>query len=161
MKKNAMPAGRQGFTVVELMVSIGILTILFALTTINLTRLPSTTSQSSSYERLVSDLRGQQTKSMVGYNAESYGVYFDTAVTPNKYVLFTGLNYSGGTEYYPVELDPYLTFTSVPPTPQVVFLPGSGDVSGLTGTNTYSFTISDSLTGDPKAITINKYGATE
>ena len=164
MKSNAMPAGGQGFTIIELMVSIGILTILFALTTINLTRLPSSTSQSSSYDRLVSDLRSQQTKAMVGYNqatgattGSAYGVYFDTSdPSKNKYILFTGVNYTGGTEYYPVDMDPNLTFTGITfPDLQVVFATGSGD------TASGSASITNSLTGEVKTLKLNKYGATE
>lgn len=149
---------QRGFTLVELMVSIGILLILFALTTINITRLPSSTAQSSSYDRLVSDLRSQQTKAMVG-SSTSYGVHFETT----SYTIFTGLNYSpGDSSNFVVSLDPNLTFASITfPASQVVFLPGSGDVSGLTGGSTYSVSISNSSTGDPpKVIKINKYGAT-
>jgi prepilin-type N-terminal cleavage/methylation domain-containing protein len=150
-----------GFTIIELMVSIGILAVLFALTTINITRLPSSASQSSSYDRLVSDLRGQQTKAMVGYNSvtgatggSAYGVYFD--VTANSYTLFAGLNYSGGTEYYTVDLDPNLTFTGITfPNSQVVFAIGSGD------TASGSASITNSLTGEVKTLKLNKYGATE
>jgi len=156
----------RGFTIVELMVSMGILTILFALTTINITRLPSSTSQTSSYDRLVSDLRSQQTKAMVGYNSatgatggSAYGIYFyfDAAANSyHSYILFTGPNYSSGTDYYPVDLDPNLTFTGITfPDLQVVFATGSGD------TASGSASITNSLTGEVKTLKLNKYGATE
>lgn len=153
---------QRGFTLVELLVSIGILTILFALTTINLNRLPSSTSQSSSYDRLVTDLRGQQTKAMAGYNASSFGIHFENT----SYTVFNGMAYSGSDPTnYKIDLDPNLSFTgsNFPADSggsHVVFSAGTGDVSGLTGSNTYSVSISDSLTSEVKTVTINQYGAT-
>lgn len=146
-----------GFTIVELLVSIGILTILFALTTINITRLPSSASQSSSYDRLVADLRSQQTKAMVGYNSAAYGVHFETT----SYTIFTGSNYSSGdTNNYKVDLDPNLIFTDVKfPSSQVVFVAGSGDITGYVA-GSDSVSIANSLTGDIKILKLNKYGAT-
>ncbi len=153
---------KKGFTIIELLVSIGILTILFALTTINITRLPSSASQSSSYDRLISDLRGQQTKAMAGFNpatgattGSAFGVYFDA--TTNSYTLFTGSNYSAGdANNFKVDLDPNLTFTNITfPSSQVVFAAGSGDtVSG-------GASITNTLTGDVKILKLNIYGATE
>jgi len=168
MKKKTNLSGTNlgaGFTIIEVMVSIGILAILFALTTINLTRLPSTTSQSSSYDRLVSDLRSQQTKAMVSYDLAvvptggiPYGVYFKNT----SYTLFTGSSYSGGTDYYTVDLDPNLTFPGTGitfPDSQVVFAAGSGDIINYTQGKD-SVTIMNSLTNEPKILKINKYGAT-
>jgi prepilin-type N-terminal cleavage/methylation domain-containing protein len=146
---------KKGFTVVELMVSIGILTVLFALTTINITRLPSSAAQSSSYDRLVSDLRGQQSRAMSGYNGESYGIYFENT----SYTLFTGTSYATGTEYFKVDLDPNLTFTSDTFSgAQVVFTAGSGDSGVTVGSDSVSIT--NSGTNDVKILKINKYGAT-
>lgn len=155
---------KKGFTVVELMVSIGILTILFAFTTINITRLPSTAAQSASYDRLVSDIRGQQTKAMASYDpalvpvgGKSYGVHFET----NSYTIFTGTTYSpSDTSNFVVELDPNVTITNISfPNSQVVFGPGSGDVTGyISGSDSVSTT--NSTTGEVKILRINKYGAT-
>jgi len=155
---------KKGFTVVELLVSIGILTVLFALTTINLTRLPSSASQSSIYDRLASDLRGQQTKAMVGYDSAappvggvSYGVHFETT----SYTLFNGSDYSSGDpSNFVVNLDPNLTFTEIKfPNSRVVFDAGSGNIAGYT-VGSDSVSITDSLTGEVKTLRLNKYGAT-
>jgi prepilin-type N-terminal cleavage/methylation domain-containing protein len=155
---------KKGFTIVELMVSIGILTILFAFTTINITRLPSSAAQSASYDRLISDIRSQQTKSMTGYDSSvtpvggvSYGVHFETT----SYTLFTGTNYSpSDSTNYVVELDPNVTISATDfPSSQIVFTPGSGDVFGyLSGSDSVS--LSNSTTGEVKTLQINKYGAT-
>lgn len=155
---------KKGFTVIELMVSIGILTILFAFTTINITRLPSNAAQGASYDRIISDIRSQQTKAMTSYDpalapvgGKSYGVHFESST----YTIFTGTTYSpSDTSNFIVELDPNVTITNVSfPNSQIVFTPGSGDVSGyVSGSD--SISITNSTNGQEKTLKINKYGAT-
>lgn len=155
---------QKGLTLIELMVAIGILLILFALTTINLTRLPSTTSQSSGFDLLISDLRGQQTKAMSGYQNDDtattgspYGIHFEGA----SYTLFKGSSYSASDpDNFVIELDPGLSFTtSTFPADSagfyVVFLAGSGDVA-VPG----NISLMNAYTGDVKEVNLNKYGAT-
>jgi len=146
---------KKGFTVVELLVSIGILTVLFALTTINLTRLPSSASQSTSYNRLISDLRSQQTKAMVGYDSaetpigsKPYGIHFENT----SYILFAGSSYVGGTDYYAVELDPGLSFTNSGE--DITFSTGNGETVPVI------FSIVNDQINQIQEIKINKYGAT-
>ncbi len=155
---------KKGFTVVELLVSIGILMTLFALTTINLTGLPSSAFQNSSLDRLVSDLRSQQTKAMVGFDSGAppsggvpYGVHFEDA----SYTIFTGLSYSSSDpNNFVVSLDPSLTFTEIRfPNSQVVFEAGTGDIAGYSVGND-SVSITDAVTGVVKSLRLNKYGAT-
>jgi prepilin-type N-terminal cleavage/methylation domain-containing protein len=155
---------KKGFTIVELMVSIGILTILFAFTTINVTRLPSSAAQSASHDRLINDIRGQQTKAMTSFDpaltpvgGKSYGIHFETT----SYTIFTGTNYSpSDLSNFVIELDPNVTITNVSfPNSQVVFTPGTGDVTGyINGSDSISTT--NSATGEVKILRINKYGAT-
>lgn len=155
---------QKGLTLIELMVAIGILLILFALTTINLSRLPSSTSQSSGYDLLVSDLRNQQTEAMSGYQADSgasstspYGIHFEST----SYTLFKGSVYSASDpSNFVVKLDPNLSFTgsTFPTDPSgsyVVFSAGSGDVV-VPG----KISISNSFTGETKELDLNLYGAT-
>lgn len=149
---------QKGLTIIELMVAIGILTILFALSTINLSRLPSTTAQSSSYDLLISDLRSQQTKAMAGSMAESFGIHFEST----SYTLFEGEVYSESDPgNFVVTLDPNLSFTASSFAADssgsfVVFSSGSGDLA-----SSGSITITNSFTGDVRTVNLNKYGATE
>jgi prepilin-type N-terminal cleavage/methylation domain-containing protein len=142
----------KGFTVVELMVSMGILAILFALTVINLGRLPQTTSQSGVIDTLISDIRAQQTQAMS--TNSSFGIHFESG----SYTLFSGNSYiQGDSANFIVTLDPGLTFTTTFPGSAMIFLPGSGDISGyLSGSD--SFTLSSSQVGVVKTLNINKYG---
>ncbi|HKB88061.1 MAG TPA: type II secretion system protein [Patescibacteria group bacterium] len=127
----------KGFTVIELMVSIGILAILFALTTINLGRLPSTTSQSAAIDTLISDIRGQQTQAMAGRTA--YGIHFDAnsyTLTPSNFVI---------------NLDPGLSFDNSGQ--NLTFAAGSGETTPMT------FSVINSQVNKTTVININKYGA--
>lgn len=155
---------QKGLTLIELLVAIGILLILFALTTINISRLPSSTSQSANYDLLVSDLRSQQTKAMTGYNSSqgatsgsAYGIHFEDT----SYTLFKGTSYSSvDPNNFVVELDTNINFTgSTFPADgsgsYVVFSAGSGDVL-----NPGSISISNDYTGEVKTLNINNYGAT-
>ncbi|HET7099402.1 MAG TPA: type II secretion system protein [Patescibacteria group bacterium] len=129
-----------GFTIVELMVSIGILGILFALTTINLGRLPSATSQSATIDVLMRDIRSQQTEAMAT-NAVR-GIHFGTTsytLIPSNFI---------------VNLDPGLTFTNISfANGDLNFAAGSGE------TTAGSFTLVNDQIGTTKVININKYGA--
>jgi prepilin-type N-terminal cleavage/methylation domain-containing protein len=158
---------QSGFTIIEMMVSIGILLVLFALATINLSRLPSATSQAASYDVLIGDFRNQQTKAMSGYNSDpaaaagsAYGIHFGTT----SYTLFKGLAYSeGDPTNFVINLDPGLSFagSTFPPAwnNSVVFSTGSGEVLNyISGQD--SISIKDEIIGGMKVVRINKYGAT-
>lgn len=130
----------RGFTIIELMVSIGILAILFALTTINLGRLPSATSQGATIDTLMADMRSQQTLAMAGNT--SAGIHFDSTsytLIPSNFV---------------VNLDPGFTFTSISFTNgNLNFAAGSGE------TTAGSFTITNGQINQTQVVNINKYGA--
>lgn len=142
----------RGFTVVELMVSMGILAILFALTTINLSRLPSSSSQSAAMDVLLGDIRSQQTHAMS--NDSGYGIHFESG----SYTIFTGSTYSvSNPTDFVITLDPGITFTNVTFSGSaVIFSPGNGEIVGGGG----SFTLSNSQIGENKIVNLNKYGAT-
>jgi type II secretory pathway pseudopilin PulG len=151
----------QGFTIIELMVSMGILMVLFALTTVNITRLPSATSQSAQLDILMSDIKHQQTLAMAGSTgggivSEIFGVHFEETT----YTLFRGVSFSSTDPYnFTVELDPTLTFTNVTwPAGNIFFEKGSGDVIGYSE-NGDSFSITNSITGDVREVRLNRYGA--
>lgn len=130
-----------GFTVVELMLSIGILAILFALTTINLGRLPSSSAQSAAFDVLISDIRSQQTQAMAGNT--DFGIHFDSTsytLTPSNFV---------------VEMDPGISFSNVAfPGGNLNFSAGSGEA--VPGT----FSIFNDQINQTTVVNINKYGAT-
>jgi prepilin-type N-terminal cleavage/methylation domain-containing protein len=139
---------RGGFTVIELMVSIGIMAVLFALATVNITRLPSSTAQATNIDTLLTDLRSEQTRAMTGFSADSFGVAFGTT----SYTLLS--------DNFVVDLDPNLEFIDNNYFGgQVTFAAGSGDILNYSqGSDNVS--VKNNMTGEVKVIRLDKYGAT-
>jgi len=118
----------KGFTLVELLVSIGILLVLFALTTINISPLPSNALQSTTLDTLLADIKFQETQAMS--SSSSYGVHFEN----ESYTLFKGDNYVQGlTTNTVIPLDPGIIFSNITfPSSVIIFSSGSGDIVGYT-----------------------------
>jgi prepilin-type N-terminal cleavage/methylation domain-containing protein len=145
----------KGYTLIELLVSMGILLVLFTLTTVNISPLPSNTLQSTNLDVLLADIRSQQTLSMS--NDSSYGVHLESG----SYTLFKGGTYTQGLSSNTIiSLDSGITLSGITfPGSVIVFSRGSGDVAGYT-TGADSFTLESSATNKSSVIRINKYGAT-
>lgn len=159
-KQNMKSALQKGFTIPELLITMGIIAILFGFVSVNLIRLQRHSSLTTTVDTLVSDLYSQQNKSMVGDTQESgvisdYGVYFEI----NRYVLFRGSTYDPlDTANFPVNLVQSLTFSSITfPSSNVIFSKGSGETGLTSGSNTT--TLTDSTNGEQKIINVNKYGS--
>lgn len=145
----------KGYTLIELLISICILGLIFAITTINISPLPSNTLQSTSQDLVIADLRSQQTKAMSTDSA--YGVHFET----NSYTMFKGDAYIQGlTTNTVVNLDSGIVFANVTfPNNLIIFLAGSGDISGYAA-GMDSFDVVSDVTNKTTTVKINKYGAT-
>jgi prepilin-type N-terminal cleavage/methylation domain-containing protein len=147
-----------GFTLVELTVVIGIVLVLFGLSWINFTSLPSRATLQTDSVALINDLKSQQMLAMTGDTGGSgiesdYGVHFETTT----YTLFKGDTYTpGAAGNFTVDLEnANLSFTGVSFSGNVIiFTKGSGDVTPG------QFSITDALSGTVKTIKLNKYGAT-
>lgn len=143
-----------GFTLVELLVSIGILVIIFAIVSINISPIPSNTLQNASLDTLVSDIRSQQTLAMT--TGSPHGIHFESG----NYTLFSGATYTqGSVGNFVINLDSGIVLTNLTfPNSTVVFLAGSGDISGYIP-NQDSFTLGSTVTNKFTLVKINKYGA--
>jgi len=91
--KKAILANRQGFTIIEFLVVLGILIIVMVLSYSAFSFLGKKGELDSSINNIFSILALAKNKTLASEQANQYGVYFDTSVNPNKYVLFQGANY--------------------------------------------------------------------
>lgn len=147
-KKNKI----RGFTVIELIVVLGMAATLTGLITINLLTSQRLATLNSTITVLESDLRQQQLKSMSGDIADEstptdHGIHFET----DKYVLFPKDYISGTGNTFVVNLDGNISIT----TPgEIIFSQGSGETKvGSLDT----VTLQDSF-NNQKSLTINSLG---
>ena len=144
----------RGFTLVELGIVFAITALLFGFITLNFVNVQKITSINSVIDTLISDMKSQQTKAMVG-TGESFGIYFQS----DRYILFTGTTYSStNSSNFIIMLGSNIEFVnSTFPDNSLVFLRQSGELNGfIDGMNTISIQNSQGL--GKKTITVNRYG---
>ncbi len=157
MKKflnNKIPKGKgfsSGFTIVELLVAIGIASTLLGFTTINLMGAQRTAITTSAAESLIADVKKQQVRAMNGVSGSS-GVHFES----DGYTLFQGTAFDPNNPLNLfVELSGNLV-SSTFPNNTLVFLPISGEIDNFSETaNTIVLQASG---GSGQIITVNRYG---
>jgi prepilin-type N-terminal cleavage/methylation domain-containing protein len=141
---------QRGFTLIELMVVMGLFAILSSFVVVNMLRPQVSTSLQAVRDVLVSDLRSQQIKSINGYGNELSGIRFYS----NSYVLFTGED-----EDLTINLEDGNSFSNIDlPQSELVFSK-NGAVSNYSETeNTVTL---EHSSGNQVVITISKYGVVD
>ncbi len=155
-----MLKGQKGFSLIEIVIVIGISLMLFGAVTFNLLRTQSNTSVESNLEKLLSDVRAQQGKAITGATegrstTDNYGIYF----LQNQYILFHGVSYNPNEQTnFIVNLpqDVEIQSTTLPGN-SLIFSALSGEVMGfLESANT--ITLRSINTGQQTTVTLNRYG---
>lgn len=149
-----------GFTLVEMLVVLGIIAVLTGLGTINLIGAKRSADVSASVNVLIADLKSQQARAMSGDTEsgaviDDYGVYFSSG----EYTLFRGSDFAGSDpgSHFVVEPSDGIVFSSIDlQNSQVVFEKGSGEFLNYSSTEN-STTLSDPA-GNEKTVLINSYG---
>ncbi len=150
---------QQGLTLVELLVVFGIITLLFSIGVVSIMNIKVITSNNTSTNVIVSDLKNQQIKAMTG-DTEGRGIpdNYGVKILSNKYVLFHGLAYnSSDTANFQVPIDNGFTLSSTFPNATIVYASGSGELLGFVA-NQNAIKITNSSSGQSKTIHLNKYG---
>lgn len=154
---------RQGVTLIELTVVLGLLGVLFGLSSINYSNLIPKANITTTADVLVAELKQSQQKSMSGETgtasasgqAQPYGVHIDS----NQYVLYSGITYSAessSNSAFPVAETVELSTTF--PSGNILFDRGSGEISGYTSSESATITIRDSASVQQKVIHLNRLG---
>lgn len=150
----------RGFTLIELLLVMGIITVIFSITTIVLIGAQRTSAKGSQVDTILTDLRDWQTKAMVqntggGVASYDFGVYLQSS----SYTLFRGSVYDpADTSNFVVDVDPSLSISGITfPASTILFEGGSGEVVGFS-LGTDSFDIDDLAGGASVTVTFNQYG---
>lgn len=151
--------GQTGFTLIELLLVMGILTILFGISSLNFFNISNLTTSEVSTNVLVSDIKSQQIKAMVG-DTEGRGIpdNYGIMIQANQYTLFHGLTYSAtNSSNFTIPSDEGFSLSTTFPQNKLIFASGSGEILNfIDGQNT--ITITNSQTGQTKTIEINMIG---
>ncbi len=153
-----MVRSESGFTLTELLVVIGIIAILFVLSTINLGKAQTTVSVATVTNTLLADLKNQQLLAMTGdvgstTSQQEHGIYIQL----NSYTLFSDSTYTSADSNNFTVSAGNNSLTTTFPSNQIVFNKGDGSVDGFSPGNN---TITVSGSGTTKIITVNRFGAT-
>lgn len=157
-----MPSAKSsGFTLVEIMVVLGLFLLIFGMMQINLTGLISEANVESEAAVVVSDFRRQQLEAMNGSTAggtlEPKGIHF----SQDSYTLFSGSVYDpDDPANFRVDLADGVQFDAITlPTESIIFEPLSGEVQDYASTSATLDLVADS--GQRMRITTNALGVAE
>lgn len=161
LKVNLQKKNTVGFSLIELLVVMGVFGLLVSFFSINLIRPQTTSRLLSATDLLLSDLKSQQLKAMVGetegqLTSGKFGINF----SQDKYTLFAGNNFiQGGSSNLVVTLESNLRFSEINlPQNQIQFATVSGEVVGYEPLQN-TLILKDTVTNEQKQITILKLGS--
>ena len=148
----------RGYTLIELIIVLGIFAVLTGIATVNLLGFQRQTNITGVVDTFITNVKEQQTKAMSGDTEgrgenSSYGV--NIALT--NYVLFHGTFTSGEQSNRIITLPAIAEITTTFPNAQLIFEGGSGELAGYASANA-TVTIRDTVSNDQKTIYFNRYG---
>lgn len=146
---------QEGYSLIEITLVGAFIALLVGLATLNLFKFQHTSQLSATVNSFLADFKEQQLRAMYGDTngtgtEANYGVYFGST-------SYTEFQNTYGTANFTVSLPSGTQISTTFPNSQVIYLKGSGEVSGFTnGQNT--ITLKDTIDGSQKIITVNRYG---
>lgn len=150
----------KGLTLIELIVVIGLMSILSVFLSTNFIKLRNTIGIETTIDSLINDIKGQQLQAMSGFNQFSetnnyYGIYFEE----NQYILFHSPTYNPASiTNFTVNLQNGNKFSLINlPENQIIFSSASGKIANFDSSKN-SVTILNSNSGTQKIIYFNNYG---
>lgn len=129
---------RKGFTLIELIIIMGMVAGLTAVITVNLTGSRKRVGVMATVETLTADLRGAQMRAMAGDGSQE--------------IVFAGNSYTLNPEGFEITLDPEISIAATYSQNKIDFAARSGETAAGT------ITITDTTGGVTKTLTVNEYG---
>jgi prepilin-type N-terminal cleavage/methylation domain-containing protein len=144
---------QKAFTLIELLITIGLTTILMTIIVIALVRPQSKASVQATTNLLAADLQQQQLTAMLGDSgSQSTSQPQGMRITTSKYTLFTGPAFSGSTNNFDINFPQGITLTGVTLPLDIIFARRSGET-----TTVNNLIITDGV-GDSRAVSISSLG---
>lgn len=149
---------RRGFTLIEVIVILGIVATLVAMGVIGSLSFRSASTLRTTAITLQSDLANQQIKAMTGdtegrSSADTYGIFF----APSSYTLFHGSVYNpSDSTNFTVQLGEELALATTYPNSQLIFTKASGEP--VTSPNPATIIIRDTNNTLQYTLTLNRFG---
>ncbi len=149
----------KGYTLIELIVVVGIVALLTSIGIVNVVRFQQQTNVTAVTDAFVNAVKEQQTKAMSG-DAEGRGANspYGVNIALDKYIQFHDTFTSGESSNRVITLPSITEITTTFPNSQIVFEGGSGEIVGYSGA-TSNVTIRNIQTNDQRVIHFNRYGA--
>lgn len=154
-----LPQHSRGFTLVELLIVLGLFTVVFALTNISLSSMIARSNSQEFAQTLMSDLSRQQSRAMTGETAAGSAASYGVQLEPTHYTLFEGSVFSVDSPTNTVVTLPSdLVFESIAlPQQQLVFSEDSGEVAEFEQTQS-SWVLRNTTTNTSQTFQVNKLG---
>lgn len=149
MKKKS----NKGISLIEVLVTLGILLIMFGVGTPFYTSYHSRNVLSRTTQEIAEELRKVQIESMAGLSGQDLGIHFES----DRYIFFEGGTYSGlaeGNVVYPVSNKVTIETANFSGEPNVLFYKPSGDA-------TAGYIILRSVDGALTQISVSDVGAVD
>lgn len=150
---------QKGLTLVELIVVIGILSLLIAIAFVSVANIRVLTTNTNTISVIASDLKAQQIKAMTG-DTEGRGVKdnYGIKILPNEYIFFHGNGYNpADTTNYSFSIGNGYILSTTLPDQAILFASGSGEVVNFVPDQD-TITITNSQTNQARSLKLNAYG---
>lgn len=150
---------QSGLTLIEMMLVVGILALLFAIGVVSLSTIQIVTTSTSATTVLISDLKTQQVKAMVG-DTEGRGVpdNYGIKILSDQYILFHGNSYNpSDSSNFSVPVPETYTLSTTFPNSTLLFASDSGELVNFT-TGLDTVTLTNTTSSKTEVIKLNKYG---
>jgi prepilin-type N-terminal cleavage/methylation domain-containing protein len=158
--KQLSPQKQRGFVFIELVVVMGILSLLLGIVIVNIGNVRSSASVNTTVTTFISDIKNQQTKAMTG-DTEGRGIAdtYSISIQPSQYILFHGQIYNpSDTTNFSVPIDATFQLSTTFPSNTIIFATSSGQITNyISGQDTV--VIRDPRTNEQKTIRFNKLGS--
>lgn len=158
-QKSEILKNNKGLTLIELLLVIGILSVLFGIAFVSITNIKVISGNNSVNVVMISDLKTQQIKAMTG-DTEGRGVpdNYGVKILSNKYILFHGLSYNvADSSNFAVPVDSGFVLSTTFPNSTIVFASESGQLVGYVA-NQNTISITSTPSGQIKTLQFNAYG---